>query len=134
MLPAYNEEQQEARLVRMKRMATGLLVAMAVVFLFAHYYRDDLTWLYYVRAFAEAAMVGALADWFAVTALFRHPLGIPIPHTAIIQNERMRSARRWRALLKKISLLLKCSNRVSRQSIFHNALACGWQKKRMPSG
>lgn len=88
MLPAYNEEQQEARLGRMKRMATGLLVAMAVVFLFAHYYRDDLTWLYYVRAFAEAAMVGALADWFAVTALFRHPLGIPIPHTAIIPKRK----------------------------------------------
>ena len=44
----------------------------------------------YVRAFAEAAMVGALADWFAVTALFRHPLGLPIPHTNLIENSKQR--------------------------------------------
>ena len=44
-------------------------------------------WVGYVRAAAEAGMVGALADWFAVTALFRHPLGIPIPHTAIIPRK-----------------------------------------------
>jgi len=52
---------------------------------------DDIVWIGYVRAVSEAAIIGALADWFAVTALFRHPLGIPIPHTAIIPNARTTS-------------------------------------------
>ena len=69
-------------------MATGLLVLVTVVFLLARWGEESASWLGYVRAFAEAAMVGALADWFAVTALFRHPLGIPIPHTAIIPNRK----------------------------------------------
>ena len=69
-------------------MATGLLVLVTLVFLLARWGEESASWLGYVRAFAEAAMVGALADWFAVTALFRHPLGIPIPHTAIIPNRK----------------------------------------------
>lgn len=69
----------------MKMMATGLLVAAAIVFIIARAAEDGRPWLGYVRATAEAAMVGALADWFAVTALFRHPLGLRIPHTAIVQ-------------------------------------------------
>jgi len=64
--------------------ATLLLLAMACVFIGATVYHDAHPALPWVRAFAEAAMVGGLADWFAVTALFRHPLGLPIPHTAII--------------------------------------------------
>lgn len=68
--------------------ATGLLVVAAVVFVLARWQQDERAWAGYVRATAEAAMVGALADWFAVTALFRHPLGIPIPHTAIIQKRK----------------------------------------------
>ena len=73
----------------MKWFATGLLVAVTIVFVVARTLRDDAgTWLGYVEAFAEAAMVGALADWFAVTALFRHPLGLPIPHTAIIPKRK----------------------------------------------
>lgn len=88
MIPAFNEQEQTRRLRNMKRMATGLLLLMAVVFLATHYYREALPWLNYVRAFAEAAMVGAMADWFAVTALFRHPLGVPIPHTAIIPKRK----------------------------------------------
>jgi uncharacterized membrane-anchored protein YjiN (DUF445 family) len=76
-------------LVRMKAVATGLLIAVAIVFLVARAVEDDAgAWVGYVRAFSEAAMVGALADWFAVTALFRHPLGVPIPHTAIIPNRK----------------------------------------------
>ena len=70
--------------------ATGLLVVMAALFVLAD--RLDAThpaWGF-VRSFAEAAMVGGLADWFAVTALFRHPLGIPIPHTAIIPRNKDR--------------------------------------------
>ncbi len=74
----------------MRRLATGLLILMAAVFLASR----QLVLLHpgwgYVRAFAEAAMVGALADWFAVTALFRHPLGLPIPHTAIVARNKDR--------------------------------------------
>ena len=72
----------------MKSFATGLLVLATAVFVVTRSLEDGRPWVGYVRAFAEAAMVGALADWFAVTALFRHPLGLPIPHTAIIPNRK----------------------------------------------
>jgi uncharacterized membrane-anchored protein YjiN (DUF445 family) len=72
----------------MKLAATGLLVFAAVVFLVARTFHGDPAIWGYVEAGAEAAMVGALADWFAVTALFRHPLGLPIPHTAIIPERK----------------------------------------------
>jgi uncharacterized membrane-anchored protein YjiN (DUF445 family) len=72
----------------MKAVATGLLVAAAMIFVVTRALEPERPWLGYVRATAEAAMVGALADWFAVTALFRHPLGLQIPHTAIIQNRK----------------------------------------------
>jgi uncharacterized membrane-anchored protein YjiN (DUF445 family) len=74
----------------MKVVATGLLVVMAGVFVAARALEPRYPWLGYVKAFSEAAMVGGLADWFAVTALFRHPLGIPIPHTAIIPRNKDR--------------------------------------------
>lgn len=77
---------------RMRRTATGLLVAMAGVFTIAHLNEGAHPAWGYVLAFAEAAMVGGLADWFAVTALFRHPMGIPIPHTAIIPENKDRIA------------------------------------------
>ena len=74
----------------MRIVATGLLIVMAGLFFLAR----SLEWMHpawgFVRAFAEAAMVGGLADWFAVTALFRHPLGLPIPHTAIIPRNKDR--------------------------------------------
>jgi len=75
---------------KMKRLATGLLLVATVIFLISRWWEvhDGPTWIGYVRAMAEAGMVGALADWFAVTALFRHPLGIPIPHTAIIPKKK----------------------------------------------
>jgi uncharacterized membrane-anchored protein YjiN (DUF445 family) len=73
----------------MKRLATGLFLLAAVIFLACVLLgRDAGSWVGYVRATAEASMVGALADWFAVTALFRHPLGLPIPHTAIIPRKK----------------------------------------------
>jgi len=72
----------------MKFFATSLLVLAAIIFIFARWFEDDYRWLEFVRATAEAAMVGALADWFAVTALFKHPMGIPIPHTAIIRERK----------------------------------------------
>src|ERR1044071_7504743 len=74
----------------MKVVATGLLVVMAGVFVEARLFEPQYPWLGYVKSFAEAAMVGGLADWFAVTALFRHPLGLPIPHTAIIPRNKDR--------------------------------------------
>ena len=72
----------------MKRIATGLLLFAAVVFAVSFTLQDRYPWLEYVRAAAEGAMVGAIADWFAVTALFRYPLGLRIPHTAIIPNRK----------------------------------------------
>src|SRR4051812_19507437 len=72
----------------MKVVATGLLVVMAAVFAAARAFEHQFPGLSYVKSFAEAAMVGGLADWFAVTALFRHPLGLPIPHTALIPTRK----------------------------------------------
>jgi uncharacterized membrane-anchored protein YjiN (DUF445 family) len=76
------------KLRRMKWLATGLLVLAAIGYFLSEKYR-----LYYLSAFTEAAMIGALADWFAVVALFRHPLGLKIPHTAIVPRNRERIAR-----------------------------------------
>ncbi|WP_051515595.1 DUF445 domain-containing protein [Candidatus Blastococcus massiliensis] len=89
-LTASLDDPQRARdLARMKRMATGLFVLAAVVFVVCTLVGTEQgAWIGYVRATAEASMVGALADWFAVTALFRHPLRLPIPHTAIIPRKK----------------------------------------------
>ena len=75
---------------RMKLYATSLLIAMTIVFVVSLRYAGRWPWLAPVKAFAEAAMVGACADWFAVVALFRHPFGLPIPHTGIIPRSRER--------------------------------------------
>src|SRR4051812_49926320 len=73
----------------MKLIAAGLLLFAGLVWLGCVLIGDGAgAWVGYVRATAEASMVGALADWFAVTALFRHPLGLPIPHTAIIPRKK----------------------------------------------
>jgi uncharacterized membrane-anchored protein YjiN (DUF445 family) len=72
------------RLRRTRGFATALLAAMAVVFVAATWFLPRSPWVDALRAFAEAALIGGLADWFAVTALFRRPLGLPIPHTAIV--------------------------------------------------
>ncbi|MDQ4070917.1 MAG: DUF445 domain-containing protein [Actinomycetota bacterium] len=79
-----SEESRRRKLVVSKRRATGLLAAVTAVFVASATWGDDAAWVAYVEATAAASMVGGLADWFAVTALFRHPLGLPIPHTAII--------------------------------------------------
>ena len=84
--PADQERRRALRV--MKGVALGALILMAVVFVVAFILQERFPWLQYVRAAAEGGMVGALADWFAVTALFRHPLGIPIPHTAIIPHRK----------------------------------------------
>ena len=83
------EDDDKIRALRnMKIAAAGLLVFAAVLFVVARANDHGHGAWGYVRAFAEAAMVGALADWFAVTALFRHPLGLKIPHTAIIPTRK----------------------------------------------
>ncbi|HEX4410859.1 MAG TPA: DUF445 domain-containing protein [Xanthobacteraceae bacterium] len=75
---------------RMRTIATLLLLVMTVIFVATTVTHYQLPWLPYLRAFAEAGMVGACADWFAVVALFRRPLGLPIPHTGIIPNNKER--------------------------------------------
>ncbi|CAN5428104.1 DUF445 domain-containing protein [soil metagenome] len=77
-------------LKKAKLFATGLFLFMTVIFLISLILESKDTLFLYLKAFSEAAMIGALADWFAVTALFRHPLGIPIPHTAIIPHNKDR--------------------------------------------
>ena len=93
--PIADEAIKRKRLVRMKRFALLLLAGTAVTFIIALVMerRYGWVWLGYVRAAAEASVVGGVADWFAVTALFRHPLGIPIPHTAIVPARKDRIGR-----------------------------------------
>lgn len=79
--------EQVRRLRAMKLKAVSLLIAAAAIFI-TTFYLADATWVGYVRAASEAAMVGGIADWFAVTALFRYPLGIPIPHTAVLPRSK----------------------------------------------
>lgn len=81
---------KELQLRKHKRIATGLFFVMAIVYTLMIYlqYTNHQSWMGYVESFSEAAMVGALADWFAVTALFRHPMGIPIPHTNLIEKKK----------------------------------------------
>src|SRR6476661_4847981 len=89
----------------MKVVATGLLVVMAAVFFATRAFEHQYPALSYLKAFAEAAMVGGLADWFAVTALFRHPLGVPIPHTAIIPRNKDRIGEALANFLKENFLI-----------------------------
>src|SRR3569832_2702905 len=72
-------EERRRALRRARTFATSLLVLMLAIFVATSFGVKQWPWLAYIRAFAEAGMIGACADWFAVVALFRHPLGIPIP-------------------------------------------------------
>ncbi|MEJ6012880.1 DUF445 family protein [Corynebacterium sp. H127] len=87
-----DEAERRAALRRHKLLATALLGVAAVIFLSMQYLEIksglDAAWVGYVRAAAEAGMVGGLADWFAVTALFKYPMGLKIPHTAIVKNKK----------------------------------------------
>jgi uncharacterized membrane-anchored protein YjiN (DUF445 family) len=80
-------DHRKRLLIRNKRIATGLMIGAAILFVVARSHKGHGAWEW-LAAFAEASMVGALADWFAVVALFRHPLGVPIPHTAIIKSKK----------------------------------------------
>ena len=92
-VPRADETERQAQLARMKRTATGLLAVAGLVLIAAHLLEPRYPWMGYLRATAEASVVGGLADWFAVTAIFRHPMGIPIPHTAIIGKQKDRIGR-----------------------------------------
>ena len=87
-----NDLEKKIQLRKYKMFATGLFVLMAVIFVVMTILekKNPAHWIGYIRAFSEAAMVGALADWFAVTALFNYPLGIKIPHTNLIENSKER--------------------------------------------
>lgn len=81
---------KEAELKKYKRLATGLFIFMMLTYIAMLYaiHLNEASWMYFVKAFSEAAMVGALADWFAVTALFRYPMGLKIPHTNLIESNK----------------------------------------------
>src|SRR5271155_1085853 len=84
------QAERRAELRRMRTIATMLLVLMAAIYLLMRRAPPTWAWAPYLGAFAEAGMVGACADWFAVVALFRHPLGLPIPHTAVAPENKRR--------------------------------------------
>jgi uncharacterized membrane-anchored protein YjiN (DUF445 family) len=88
-----SDEVRRKRLWRNRFLATAMLTAMGVVFVGTRMVPEPGFWTLLIQAGAEAGMVGGLADWFAVTALFRHPLGVPIPHTAIIPTNKDRIGR-----------------------------------------
>ena len=89
MMDPLNEEKY-ARLRGMQRLASALLAAMLFLLALSVAFEDWQPWLKWVQAFAAAATVGAIADWFAVVALFHHPLGLPLPHTAIVPRNKDR--------------------------------------------
>jgi len=105
----------------MKIIATGMLVVMAIIYVTSKSYEAVHPAIGFVRAFAEAAMVGGLADWFAVTALFRHPMGLPIPHTAIIPRNKDRIGDTLANFLKDNFLI----SRLVAQRMRHVDLASG---------
>lgn len=116
-----DEAVKQAQLDRMKLRATGLLVLAAVVYVLARAFEGRHPWLGYVRATAEAGMVGGIADWFAVTALFRHPMGIPIPHTAIVPNRKDRIGQSLGRFVQ--------NNFLSREVIVHKLRSVGAARK-----
>jgi uncharacterized membrane-anchored protein YjiN (DUF445 family) len=87
---ARGEVARRRDLARMRALATALLALMTTIYVATRFAPAHWTWAAYVAAFAEAGMVGACADWFAVTALFRRPFGLPIPHTGIIPRNKDR--------------------------------------------
>src|SRR5689334_1157582 len=125
------DAQRRRGLRRMKAVALGFLLGATVVYLVCTWAQSQgasaAPWIGYVRAAAEAGMVGALADWFAVTALFRHPLGIPIPHTAIIKRKKDqlgeglgdRKSTRLNSSHSSISYAVFCLKKKKKKNIRH---------------
>jgi uncharacterized membrane-anchored protein YjiN (DUF445 family) len=86
------EEEKRARLRRMRLVALAVVVVMLGIFVASSIWQTKIPSLRWLRAFSEAGVAGALADWYAVVALFRHPLGLPVPHTAVIPKNKDRIA------------------------------------------
>ena len=85
-----SSEERRAELRRMRVIATSLLILMSMIYVATRLAPPDWRWAPYLGAFSEAGMVGACADWFAVVAIFRRPLGLPIPHTAVVPENKRR--------------------------------------------
>ncbi len=134
----------QSQLIKMRRLATGLLVVMAVLYVLARTLEGSGSFWPWLRAFSEAAMVGAFADWFAVTALFRHPLGLPIPHTAVVRKEQARIGASVASFVRKSFLtpeevsrqwrewrpLTKCVHRMTKPGDAEHAIR--WVLLRLP--
>ncbi len=101
----FSTSERRAQLRQMRLFAGGLLLLMLVLFIAASSLRPVWPWLAYVRAFTEAAMVGACADWFAVVSLFRHPFGVPLPHTAVIAKHKVRIGENFGAFVSSNFLM-----------------------------
>lgn len=97
--------EEPQRLTRLRRTATGILAALVAVFLATLAVPDPAGWVLFIRAVAEAGMVGGLADWFAVEAIFRHPLRIPIPHTALLRHRKDEAAENIGRFIKEYILV-----------------------------
>ena len=123
-----------AGLRRMRLIATLLLVPMTLVFIATSVVKLDWPWIPYLRAFAEAGMVGACADWFAIVALFRRPFGLPIPHTGIVPNNKDRIGRALGRFITNNFLTATAMNeRLARIDVV-GSLAHGSAEPAMPSG
>ncbi len=116
---------KRAGLLNMQRVAIALLVLMLAILLISIHYQSAYPWLHWVRAAAEAAVVGAIADWYTVVALFRHPLGIPLPHTAIIPRKKDRIGESLGAFVEQNFLT---PDNIVRKLSQHNAAhaVAGW--------
>ena len=120
---------RDVKLRRMKFLATGMLLIAAVIYVLATAFKLQYPWLFYVAAFSEAAMIGAIADWFAVVALFRHPLNLRfIPHTAILPRSKARIAEGLSDFIQQN--FLSSGAVVERIAAFHPAQKlCAWLLK-----
>jgi uncharacterized membrane-anchored protein YjiN (DUF445 family) len=118
-----------SKLQRMKMLATGLLLLAGLVYVAAIALEPRYAWLYYVAAAAEAAMIGAIADWFAVVALFHHPLNLRfIPHTAILPRNKARIAQGLSQFIQQN--FLSAAAVVARIAAFRPAQTlCNWLLK-----
>src|ERR1700719_837237 len=94
------DADKRAQLHRMQRLSLAVVALMLALYLTSTVWQQSAPWLGWVRGFSEAGVAGAMADWYAVVALFRHPLGLPIPHTAIIPKSKDRIAESMGAFIE----------------------------------
>jgi len=124
-MAAKQQKTMKLSLSQMRLIATGALVASVVLMVICRLFESALPWLAWPRAFFEAATVGAMADWFAVVALFRQPMGLPIPHTAILPNNKGRVAESLATFLET-SFLTEQQLGPKFRGIDYAGLASGW--------